>query len=392
MEEISKYSRYLAVIISKCDKKNAELTEEVKTQVETTLSMAGMDYPVITTNKFDPQLPDKFLTIFDNFNAQAIFDEKMKETILSEVIIMCRSLEIAKEKAFLDTYEIRKEIQKYEGIKQRVRDVFAVQKKKINATSASMTNEVMDAVRGALLSNADRVADAILSGGTTGLEAIIVGIIRPVLIESMKSFSNQQIHEVVKALCKDFDKVFSKDGDSKSLSDIITQTAVDFKKLIDNGTFTKALGKYADKENEQKDQKNRNIYHIATTIAALATDIIAPWLEIIIILLPDIISILKSIFSESDRAKIKKAFVNNIVPQIIEKMYSEVETVITETQDMLLTALEKEFEEKISGIQETLDALQKKKEGKELEFDQHKALIETHLNQLYGILNDMKEN
>jgi hypothetical protein len=255
-----------------------------------------------------------------------------------------------------------------------------------------MTNEVMDAVRGALLSNADRVADAILSGGTTGLEAIIVGIIRPVLIESMKSFSNQQIHEVVKALCKDFDKVFSKDGDSKSLSDIITQTAVDFKKLIDNGTFTKALGKYADKENEQKDQKNRNIYHIATTIAALATDIIAPWLEIIIILLPDIISILKSIFSESDRAKIKKAFVNNIVPQIIEKMYSEVETVITETQDMLLTALEKEFEEKISGIQETLDALQKKKEGKELEFDQHKALIETHLNQLYGILNDMKEN
>ena len=69
-----------------------------------------------------------------------------------------------------------------------------------------------------------------------------------------------------------------------------TNLASNLKSLIDSGTFTPApqsgLGKH------KKDDRNNTLYHAITGVVAAATDAIAPWLEVIIILLPDIIHLL----------------------------------------------------------------------------------------------------
>lgn len=393
LEEISKYSRYLAVIISKCDKKTAEILDDVKAQIEGTLQVAGLDCPVFVTGKFDPEAPKKLLKVFEQFDAQAIFDKKLKYIIHSEAVIMHRNLEIADKLSFSDTFAIEKEIQRYKKLKSKLKQTFAAQKEGIENNKKILTDNILDSVRCTLIGNSDRIADAILSGGATGLDAIIVGIIRPVLFESLKDVSNHQIQEVIKSVSLDFGKVFSGSDDSEPIGDIINRTISDFKKILDDGLFEKAMeGFTTSQEDKDKDKKKKDLYHIATTIASLLTDIVAPWVEIIIILLPDIIAILSRIFGESQHDKIKKVFINNLVPQIVERMYPPIEGLVEKTQCALLDALETEVNERIDGINETLAALQKKKEATDSEYDNHKALIKTSLAQLKEIIHETEEN
>ena len=392
LEEIAKYSRYLAVVISKSDKRGEDTALEIREQVEGTLLLAGHECPVICSNKFDPELPEKLLSVLAGFDAQQIFDTQLKKIIRAEAICIESSLEIMERHNYLDTFEAEMEIRKYQRLQQQLKETFETRKKKLQNNCADMVEEVIAEVRGALVNRAGVFADAVLSGGTTGLEALVVETIRPVLIASVKEFSGRQLTETVKAINLDFETVFADRGESKPLSDIITETAKNFKSLIDEGVFSKSLGKYANApENKQKTDKGRNIYQVVTAVAAVLTDVVAPWLEVIIVLLPNIMSLLNEIFGESDRDKVKKAFLNNIIPQITERLYPEVEKVVESTQTALLDNLEEEVNIKLNGIGEALAETQGRKTAKETEYRESKEYFETSRKALNDIATEMED-
>ena len=390
LNEISKYSRYLAVVISKCDKRGEEIAAEIRRQIEGTLRMAGHRCPVICSDKFDPELPKKLLAVLDGFDAQRIFDAQLKKVIRAEAVCIESGLKIMERHSYLDTFEAENEIRKYQRLQQQLQEIFETRKKILMDNRAGMVEEVIAEVREALVNRAGTFADAVLSGGTTGLEALVVETIRPVLIASLKEFSGRQLAETVRAIDLDFGAIFGDRGEAKPLGDIITETAKNFKTLIDEGIFSKALGRFSDApKNKQKAAKGRNVYQVVTAVAAVLTDVVAPWLEVIIVLLPNILSILNEVFGESDRDKVKKMFLNNIIPQITERLYPEVEKVIESTQTALLDNLENEVNIKLNGINDALAETQGRKAAKETEYRESAECFENSRKALDGIIAEM---
>ena len=108
---------------------------------------------------------------------------------------------------------------------------------------------------------------------------------------------------------------------------------------------------------------------------AIATDVIAPWLEVVIILLPDIINLLQGMFGESDNQLAKRRYINNVVPQIMNKMYPQIKQNVETTTKIVLDEYEKLLTEKIESIKKSITDAQNKKEQKVQEFEQYKSII-----------------
>ena len=141
--------------------------------------------------------------------------------------------------------------------------------------------------------------------------------------------------------------------------------------------------------NAKETNKSKNIYHVITGITAVVTDVIAPWLEVVIILLPDVISLLKGIFGESDSQIVKRRFVNNVVPQIINKMYTQIKQNVETTTKRVLDEYEKMLTEKIETIKKNIIDAQEKKEKRVKEFDNYKTEIYEDIVSIQKMLSEL---
>ena len=136
--------------------------------------------------------------------------------------------------------------------------------------------------------------------------------------------------------------------------------------------------------------KKKNIYRMVTGIAAIATDLIAPWLEIVIILLPDIVNFLKGLFGESNEALAKRRFINNVIPQIINKMYPQIMQNIETTTNMVLDEYEKLTAEKIDSIKKNMAEAQNKRQQKIQDFEEYKATIVDDISQVKKLMKELR--
>ena len=211
-----------------------------------------------------------------------------------------------------------------------------------------MAEQVITQIRSALTTRADSVTEALLSGNQSAAEAIIVETIRPIMLSSMKDINIRQIDSVTSAL--DFTGLT--DGEEReALSNVARSLAGNLKDLIDQGIFETKLSK----ELEKKDRK-KGIYRAVAGVAAIFTDIVAPWMEVVIILLPDILSLLQGIFGESSSDQLKHRFINNVVPQICNKLYPQIRQNIETSTQQVLREYQARLEEKLVQMKASIAA------------------------------------
>ena len=107
---------------------------------------------------------------------------------------------------------------------------------------------------------------------------------------------------------------------------------------------------------------NKNLYRSVSTILAVTTSIIAPLLEIVIIFLPDILSVVfKKSKEKEQKEKIKSELIGNIIPSLKLKIKGELKPLIKEETDKLIIEIGNKFEDELKEKTENLD---KKKEEK----------------------------
>lgn len=381
IEEISHYSNQIAILINKCDKITEETAKSIATSAETTLLSRGLPYKVYTISKRDPSVAEKLISVVSDFDAQVAFDRAIEKRIHTELFNVEKILQVAKQKLYLDTFDLNVEIQAYNRTKEQLSSTFE-QKKKDAAHDLGMTVEQVTAeIRRALISHADAVAEAILSGNQSAAEAIIVETIRPVILASMKDISIRQIDNITTAL--DFTGLVSGE-ESEALTAVALNLAGNLKDLIEQGVFEiKSV-----KEIEAKDHKE-NVYHAVTGIAALATNFIAPWMEVIIILLPDIVSLLHGVFGDSDFDIAKRRFINNVVPQICNRIYPQVKQNIDNSTNQVVGEYKKLLDEKIELLKTNVVAAESKKKEKESEFDSYKQNISADLAHIQKMIQEL---
>ncbi len=367
IQEISNYSHQIAILINKCDKISTKTAEQIAESARLTLTTRGYPYKVYTVSKKDADISNRIITIISEFNAQMAFDRVLGRQIRTALINFEKVLSITKKKIYLDTFDLDADINLYTKLEKQLSGTFEKKKEEENEELENKVQEVTNNIRTALISHADSVTEALLSGNQVAAEAIIVETIRPIMLAKMKEISIEQIDNVTDAL--DFTGVVN-ESECIDLTDVAVNLAGNLKNLIEQGTFnTKTVAEIKDKD------KKKNVYHAITGIAAIATDVIAPWLEVIIILLPDVITLLQGIFGESDADVTRRRYVNNIVPQIINKIYPQVKQNIETTTKLVLEEYEKKLNEKIESIKNNITEAQNKKNKKIEDFDNYKTII-----------------
>lgn len=367
IQEISNYSHQIAVLINKCDKITPEAAESIAESARFTLTTHGLPYKVYTISKKDEDVSNRLISIISEFNAQMAFDRVLIRQMKAELINIEKVLSVTKKKIFLDTFDLDADIAMYSRLEEQLAGAFDKKREEAEEELDNKVQEVTNHIRSALISHADSVAEALLSGNQVAAEAIIVETIRPIMLATMKEISVRQIDNVTDAL--DFTGL-ANESERIDLKDVAVNLAGNIKGLIEQGSFgTKNV-----KDIENADKK-KNTYHAIMGVAAIATNFIAPWLEVVIILLPDAINLLHSIFGENDTGLAKRRFVNNVVPQIINKIYPEVKQNVENTTKVILDEYEKKLGEKIESIKNNITEAQNKKNQKTEEFEKYKVTI-----------------
>lgn len=381
IQEISNYTKQIAILINKCDKITTDVAENIAESARFTLATHGFNYKVYTVSKRDADIASKLIEIISEFNAQAAFDKEMVKRLISELINAEKLLSVVQKKIYLDTFDLDTDIVAYTRLEEQLANTFETKKEEAKEELDNTVQEVTDRVRSILITRAESVVEALLSGNQVAAEAIILETVRPIMLSTMKDISIRQIDSVTDSL--DFTGLINK-GEGVELSSVAVNIANNIKDMIVEGTFeTKGIEKH------NKDKKNQTLYHVITGIAAIATDIIAPWLEVIIILLPDLVNLLQGIFGETDAELAKRKFINNVVPQIMNKMYPQIKQNVETTTKMVLDEYENLLTEKLEGIKASIKDAQQKKEEKVQEYEQYKVNIVNDITLIKNMINEL---
>ena len=101
---------------------------------------------------------------------------------------------------------------------------------------------------------------------------------------------------------------------------------------------------------------------VIATILAVTTSIIAPLLEIVIIFLPDILSVVfKKSKEKEQKEKIKSELIGNIIPSLKLKIKGELKPLIKEETDKLIIEIGNKFEDELKEKTEILNKTQEEK-------------------------------
>lgn len=381
IQEISNYSRQIAILINKCDKITTDAAENIAESARFILATSGFNYKVYTVSKRDENIANKLIEIISEFNAQEAFNKAMEKQLISELISAEKILSVVQQKIYLDTFDLDVDIAIYTRLEEQLANTFETKKEETKEELDNTVKEVTDRVRSNLIARAESIVEALLSGNQAAAEAIILETVRPIMLSTMKDISIRQIDSVTDSL--DFMGVVN-ERERVDLTSVAVNIANNIKDMIAEGTFeTKSIKK------DSKDKKNQTLYHVITGIAAITTDIIAPWLEVIIILLPDVVNLLQGIFGETDAELVKRRFINNVVPQIMNKMYPQIKQNVEITTKMVLDEYEMLLTEKLEDIKANIKDAQQQKEEKVQEYEKYKvnnandiALIKHMINEL----------
>ena len=382
IKEITNYSKQISIIINKCDKITVSDAEKIAESARLTLRSSGFLYDVYTLSKRDSDISDKLISIISKFNPQFSFDNMMVRQLKMELINIEKILEVTKKKIFLDTFDLDRDIDMYTRLNKQLSEEFEKKRNEAKDEYENTVQEIINKIRSSLIANADYVVEAIMCGNKVEAEAIIVEAVRPIMVASMKDMSIKQIDSITIAL--DF-KGMINESEGVDLTDIALNLASNIKNLIESGSFgTKTI------EDLEKANSKKNIYHAITGVLAITTNFIAPWLEVIIILLPDIINLLNGIFGESDTDLAKRRYINNLIPQVTSKLYPQVMENVELTTKIVLDEYENMLKEKIESIKNNIVEAQNKKKDKIEDFEKYKTIIYQDIEVIKNIISELE--
>lgn len=382
IQEISNYSHQIAVLINKCDKITTETAESIAESARFTLAIHGLPYKVYTISRRDDDVVTKLVSIISGFDPQLAFDRVISQQIKTELLNMEKVLSVTKKKIYLDTFDLDANITLYTRLEEQLAGTFDNKREEVEENIDNMVQKVIDNIRGALISRADGVAEALLSGNQVAAEAIVVETIRPIMVTTMKEISTKQIDDMIGAL--DFTGLVN-ESEGSDLIDVAVNLAANLKGLIEQGEFnTKRVPTI-----ENVDKK-KNIYRTITGISAITTALVPVWCEVIIFLLPDIINLLHNMFGESNVELTKRRFVNNVVPQVINKIYPNIKQNIDITTKLVLDEYEKMLNEKIESVKDNMIEAQNKKNQKVEEFEKYKVTLSNDMEKIKKLINELR--
>ena len=391
VHEISNYSDSLVVLLNKRDKLIDADVQEIQESVRESLEFDGITTDVYCVSKYDEDISSRLTEIISSFNVQYVFDKQAGKMVLVQLEeIKCILEMLLSQNQNISLFDYEKELHQLQQTKKSIQEIFNRKKQEAESDFPEKTEEIKRNIKNALINCADDVISASMNGGAQAAEAVIVETIRPLLLQTFRDYTIEHLDGIVCEMENQISSSTSKD--SEIVSSLLVNTTENIKKMVENGTFARKVPDEndMDKIKEEKEDEFNKIYHAVAGVLAIATDVISPWLEIVVVLAPEIIRLAQNLFGESEAEKARKIYISSTVPQILRQMNDSVMNAMKESHSLLMDALNRELEEKIAFVDSSIEETRQRKNETEQKHQNYKAMLERDIAEIVKLENEVK--
>ncbi|EGC93291.1 hypothetical protein HMPREF9402_1034 [Turicibacter sp. HGF1] len=359
LDELDSFNVEFKVLLNKADKKPESQLNQIKSEVENSLQrLFYRDIEVCLTsimNEDTPEVIKKAISTIDKDKALEHFFSSRLEKIEQEILLLLETLKNASQ---LDTREIDQTIDELKNKYHNLERKLAVESRELKYKLTSVAkNDILNDLRNAILQQSSFLARRALSGEESFVMALNE-IIRPVLLSATSKHVEIQFNHLVENLETEFldiNEVITGIRGSFTLASSSINGIAKAAKAIDGG------------------KKFAKGYKAVTTGLAVFTSVVAPWLELILIFLPEILKMFGLGSEKSQIDKMREKIETELVGQIIFKLTPEIEKSLIELEEEYVAQLNEQFNEQLESIKNTLEQVKGSKVEK---IEQQKDYIE----------------
>jgi predicted GTPase len=357
--ELNAYDIDFSILVSKTDHKLPEDVEMVQQNVKAVAkNITGKD---ITVGKVSTKLHEitDFIAILRNIDQTNLMVANLQPKIIKSIDQVSKDLELRLKHYSIDTIDID---QKIRGLESGIVDIereIDFQSQQIDRKFGGETVEkILSDVQQVLHENMFTLVKAAKSGGDH-LNREINNLIRPTLINSV----DYNITEVFSHSFVDISSKMDKLGDSLAL-------------------VTSTLKEGSDKVANVLDIISNPKFRTVVGGLALATSVVAPWIELVIFFLPEIIKL----FSNQDQ-QIRQQIETQVIPEITAKLRPEIKQNLMTIKEQFIQEMRNEIERNKS---ELVSSLQQAKVDKQKIQQEGQKVVE-EINSSLAELKSMKQ-
>ena len=379
IKEVATYTKNIAIIFSWCDQVAVENVEKVIKCAKDTLAAWGYDFPVLGMSRHDKDIVQKLTDVILSFDVQETFNRRMLAAFAAEKDVLKSALKFALRHADKGTWNADNQLNTLRLAKARVKETFELERTAAEKKFPEDVDSVMADIHSALEERADLCADIIIAQDSQALEAVMLEAVRPVILRHVQQIATKQVDSIVQSL--NFSSALEK-GDHKDVEQALLSTVSSIKTLIEAGTLGQAfsvLQKEDDAKQKKSDEINK-VYKSVTGITALLTDVINPWAEVVIVLLPEIVGLCKALFGASEHEVAREKYLKRIVNVVSAKLYLPVENALRSASAALVDGLSVECSDRIRKYE---DEIAQFESGRE-------KLLEDNTKRRQSLMLDMK--
>ena len=384
-----------AVLINKIDKKKADAHAIVDYIAEQVDSSFGKTAVVRSVSAHD-QDTAAFRQILDSID----FDHALRGFWRRKIVVLfdtaIQSLNTRYTALNVSSAENNRVIDELEDKKQAIEEKLRQDEREIRGRySRRAVDKILRGVRNAIRYSAPSLVQTFQARGQQALNQEINELVRQTLNDLVDEERSKTLREIVERYQPDIDEIssqyeqFSDSGgllDPEDIEDVVYKW---------NEMAPKISKAFEGAANNLSRGKTKNTYLAISGVVAASTAVVAPWLEVVIILAPYIIEwIGKNIQEQRQQEQLQKLKVQ-IESVIAPRIASELRAKITEDYDNMTQEMLSQLREQVQGeiehIQADINQSRQEIEEDRHELEQRKAQLRYAINRLIEIKKPLED-
>ena len=371
IKEIKNYDNNIVVVVTKTDLKMAEDVEKIKSSVAmSAANLLGRNVAVIDTNKYDEEASKKAEELLSSIDASSVFSQEYYSEIYNIAVSCLSAVEVYRKSIDLDLEEYDRVIEAHYNAGKELSEKLQKEKKALEERFRGVAQAVLCDVQNALYNNEDALVSSLKAGGKN-FSVTVNNILRPVLYSSTRSYSESAFGKFL----SEFESYYSSSVENCVSPENVYATV---EHLKETGNKITALSGDAEKANA--------LYKTVITGLSVLTDTVAPWLELILIFLPDIIELVGKLIQSSE---LKNKVKSEVIPQIVERLRPEIENSVQNIKDQMLEETVAQIRDMINNEAEALEQAKKTKKVRAEDINSRLCDVDKDIERMTEIVNSL---
>ena len=378
LSEIREYSNSIAFVLTKADKMTPANIEAVQMGIGDTLcGVLGRKPELLVLSNREADAQAKIAALLRRFSPDELLMQKHGGKIALLLHQALGAMEVQLSAADFDSKDMDMAIVRQERKKEAVLQKMQSERKKLQEDlEINVPTKILRDVEEALRSNITLLTNSAKQGNESFVAAVN-NILRPVFMQS----TQQHIEATFDDYLGIINQFQEKQGvDIAGVSDKLFSAVNSVKVIAEKGQiFAKA-------------QNFTKMYRVFSIGAALATNVIAPWLEFIIIFAPDILSVVNRFMERSKEEKLQNHIEREAIPRICESLRPEIRQALLRVEEEKSAEIESAFEATVDSEIQALTNLKEEKEQRGIDVEQKKESLERGIERLKTMLQMIEQN